>query len=108
MAEKKFGLMARKHAWGELASELCADLVGAVEAEELAEATGLNPNTIFCFSYKKKSGVPNLAQFGMMLDRAYEDNPAAVVKVLKRLAARFGVFAEALEKLEKQVMGNRG
>jgi hypothetical protein len=105
MAEKN--MQMQKIAWADFASELCGELIAAVEVEELARATGLNPNTIYCFSYKTKAQVPNLAQFGMMLERVDEVNPAAVVKVIKRLAARFGVFAESLERLGNQVAGNK-
>lgn len=101
-------MAAKKYEWLELASDLCSELIAAVDVEELARATGMNPNTIYCYGYKTKSQVPNLAQFGMMLDRVGEENPAAVVRVLKRLCARFGLAAESLENLSREIRRHNG
>ena len=101
-------MATKKVEWADLASELCADLLGAVDVEDLAKATGLNPNTVYCFGYKTKSQVPNLAQFGMMLEAAQEADPHVVVKVMKKLGARFGVFAESLEVLGQEVHRHNG
>lgn len=88
---------------GEMAAELCADLNAQVDVEELARATGLQGNTIFCFGYKNKGNYPNLMQLIKILDRAQELRPEAVRKFLKRLAARYEVWAEALEALRREL-----
>lgn len=101
-------MAGKKIEWADLASEICADLVAAVDAEKLAHATGLNPNSIYCFGYKSKPQTLNLVQFGLMLDRVQEENPVVVARVIKKLAAHFGMFAESLENLARDVARNNG
>lgn len=103
MPQKK---LLRKMEWTGLIKEMCAALIAVVPAEEFAEATGLNANSISCFSYKSKGNIPNLLQFGIMLDKAFEENPQAVVQVLKKMAARYKVFADSLEALGREVARN--
>lgn len=94
--------MGPKKNAGDWAAELCADLNALVDVEELARATGLQPNTIYCFGYRNKDQTPNLVQLTKLLDRAQELKPEAVRKFLKRLAARYGVWAEAVEVLARE------
>lgn len=103
-------MAGKKFEWQELASELCSELIAAVDVEELARATGMNPNTIYCYGYKTKTQIPNMVQFGIILDRVWEENPAATVRVMKKLCARYGMAAESLEALGREVkrLGNGG
>lgn len=69
--------------------DLCKDLTYAVDIDELAQATRLNPNTISCFGYRSKEQLPSGKQLFQMLGRVYELHPEAAQMAIKRINRLF-------------------
>jgi hypothetical protein len=89
-------------------AELISDLLVGQDIEEIAKALKLNPNTLQCFAYKSKAQIPNLRQFGIILDSVIKVSPLAVLRAFKKLGARYAIFCESLDNLKRDVGRNNG
>jgi len=70
-------------------SDLCKDLNYAVDIEDLARATKLNPNTISCFGYRSKAQLPSSKQLLQMLSEVFRHHPEAAQAAVKKISALF-------------------
>jgi len=98
--------MVEKFFWADFFSELVARLLPGQDVEEVAKVLEKAPNTVQCWSYKSKPlNLPNVKQFGELLDCVNRTNPGAVRAVLRDFCARFGVVAGSREEVLRQIAG---
>lgn len=94
--------------WDDFLSDLCKDTLNGVDLTRIKERTGLSDNTLHCFGNRNKPQVPNMKQWGIILEEAQKQHPENVLQAQKRLCAHFGIYAESLENLSRDVKRNNG
>lgn len=94
--------------WDDFLSDLCRDTLTGIDLTRIKERTHLSDNTLYCFGNRNKPQIPNMKQWGIILDEAYKQRPENVRQAKKKMCARFGMFAESLENLGADVKRNDG
>lgn len=94
--------------WDDFISDLCRDTLNGIDLTRIKERTKLSDNTLHCFTNRNKATIPNMKQFGIILEEAQKQRPENVLQAQKRLCAHFGIFAESLENLIKDVKWGNG
>ena len=96
-------------AWAKFLSNLCKDTLNGVDLTPIKERTGLSDNTLHCFTNPNKpDNIPNMRQWGVILEEAQKQHPENVIQAHKRWCAHFGIFAESLDNLTQDVKRNNG
>lgn len=92
--------------WDDFLSDLCRDVLNGIDLTRIKERTHLSDNTIHCFTNRNKPQIPNMKQWGIILDEAGKQHPENVRQALKRYCAYFNMFCESLEILGRDVKRN--
>ena len=94
--------------WEDFIADLCRDTLNGIDRTRIMERTKLSDNTLSCFCLRTKPQIPNMKQWGIILDEAFKQRPENVRQAQKRWCARFGMMAESLEVLRAEVGRNNG
>lgn len=92
-----------KFFWADWWSRAMSCLLMGQDVEELAGELKKAPNTISCWTYKSKLGMPNAEQLTETLEFVNRRNPAAVSQFLRDFCAQFGVVAGSRGEVLRQV-----
>ena len=94
--------------WDDFLSDLCRDTLNGIDLTRIKERTKLSDNTLHCFTNRNKPQIPNMRQWGIILEEVHKQRPDNVLQAHKKMCAHFGIFAESLENLTHDVKRNNG
>lgn len=94
--------------WDDFISDLCRDTLHGIDLTRILERTKLSSNTIACFCLRTKPQIPNMKQWGIILDEAFKQQPENVLRAQKKICAHFGIYCDSLENLGRDVRRNNG